>query len=116
LQIIGSFELHQDNALAPAALSVREFLGIKHNPMLPQAPYSPDLSLYDFCLFPKLKSRVKGYHLQTLDSVQKAVTDAIKTLTEAGFQASYEAWKIRWVNCVASEGYYFEGDNVYSDE
>jgi hypothetical protein len=67
-------------------------------------------------LFPKLKSRVKGYHFQTLDSVQKAVTDAIKALTAADFQSCYEGWKIRWFKCVASEGCYSEGDNVFSDE
>jgi hypothetical protein len=55
--------------------------------MLPQAPY-------DFYLFPKLKSRVKGCHFQILDSVQKAVTIVIKTLAEADFQSCYEAWKI----------------------
>jgi hypothetical protein len=45
-------------------------------------------------MFPKLKSRVKGHHFQTLDGVQNAVTDAIDTLTEADFQSCYEAWKI----------------------
>jgi hypothetical protein len=61
--------------------------------VLPHAPYSPALSPYEFHLLPKLKWRVKGYHFQTLDSVQKAVTDAIKTLTDANFQSCYEAWK-----------------------
>jgi hypothetical protein len=55
-------------------------------------------------LLSKLKWRVKGYHFQTLDSVQKAVTDAIKTLTEADFQS-----------CWGVENY-FQGDNADSDE
>jgi hypothetical protein len=80
-------------------LSVREFLAKKYIPALPQAPYSPNLSLCNVSLFPKLESRVKGYHFQTLDVVQKAVTDAIKTLIEADFQSCYEAWKIRWAKC-----------------
>jgi hypothetical protein len=62
-------------------------------------------------LLPKLKSKFKGYNFQTLDSVQKAVTDTIKILTEADFQSRYEAWKILWAKCVASEGCHFEGDN-----
>jgi hypothetical protein len=65
-----------------------------------------------FYLFPKLNLSVKVYYLQTFDSVQKAVTDSIKTLTEADSQSCYEAWKICWAKCVASEGYYFEGDNI----
>jgi hypothetical protein len=56
-----------------------------------------------FLLVPKLKSRVKGYHFQTFDSVQKAVADAIKTLTEAGFQFWYVARNFRWAKYVASE-------------
>jgi hypothetical protein len=67
-------------------------------------------------LFPKLISRVKGHHFQTLDSVQKAVTDAIKSIREADFQSRCEVWKTRWVKCYASEGCYFEGDNVDIDE
>jgi histone-lysine N-methyltransferase SETMAR len=89
LQTIGSFELHHGNAPAHTALSVREFPMQKCIPVLPQAPYSPDLSPYDFYLFPKW--RFKGCHFQTLDNVQKAVTDAIKTLTEADFQSCYVA-------------------------
>jgi transposase len=80
-------------------LSVRKFLAKKRIPMNPQAPHSPDLSPCDFYLLAKLKSRVKGYHFQTLNSVQKAVADAIKTLREADFLSCYEARKIRWANC-----------------
>jgi hypothetical protein len=79
LQNIGSFELHHDNALARTALSVRKFLAKKFIPVLPQVPYSPGLTPCDFGMLPKLKSRVKGYNFQTLDGLQKAVTDAIKT-------------------------------------
>jgi hypothetical protein len=112
---IRSFELQNDKAPAHAALSVREFLANKFIALLPQAPYFPDLSPFHLYLFPKL-NRVHGYHFQTLDNVQKAVTDVIKTLREVNFQSCYEAWKIRWAKRVASEGYYFEGDSIDLDE
>ncbi|PNF34111.1 hypothetical protein B7P43_G01132, partial [Cryptotermes secundus] len=70
----------------------------------------------DFHLFPKLKPSVMSYHFQTLDGLQKAVTDAIKTLREADFQSCYEAWKFRWGKCVASEVSYFEGNDADLDE
>jgi hypothetical protein len=78
--MIGSFELPHDKASAQIALSIRDFLVKNCIPVLPQAPYSQDFESCDFCLFPKLKSRVKRYHFQILNSVQKAVINAIKIL------------------------------------
>jgi hypothetical protein len=109
LQTIGSFDLHHDNVPEHAELSVCKFLAKKCISVLPQASYSPALSPYGFYLFPKLKSRVKGSHFQTLDSVQKAVTDAVKTLKEADFQSCQEAWKILWAKCVATEDAILKG-------
>jgi hypothetical protein len=45
--------IHHDNAPAHTALSVREYLAKKCIPVLPEAPYSPDLSLSDLYLFQK---------------------------------------------------------------
>jgi hypothetical protein len=56
------------------------------HPVFEQAPYSQDLSPSEYYLFPKLKLRVKVSHFETLGIVQKAVTDAMKTLTEPDFQ------------------------------
>jgi hypothetical protein len=97
LQTIESIELHRVNAHAHTTLSVREFSAKKCIPVLPQAPYYQDSSPRKFYLFPKLKSRLKGYNFQTVDSVQKAVTDVIKTPSEADIK-SYEGWKIRVVS------------------
>jgi hypothetical protein len=65
-----------------------------------------------FSLVPKLKSRVKGNHFQTLDSVQKAVSDVIKTPKRLWPPILLWGAKIRF----ASEGYYSEGDIVNSDK
>jgi hypothetical protein len=63
----------------------------------------------------KFKRLSESGSLRIVGSVQKAVTDTIKTLTDADFHCC-EAWKIQWIKRVASEGYYFEGDNVNLDE
>jgi hypothetical protein len=63
-------------------------------------------------LFQKSKSRVRDYHFQTFDRVQKAVTESVNTLREANFEFCYEALEIFWAKCVASEGCCFEGDNA----
>jgi len=54
--------LHQDNALAHYALSVKQFLANKNITVLEHPPYSPDLAPCNFYLFPKIKSVLKGTH------------------------------------------------------
>jgi hypothetical protein len=69
-----------DNAPAHKAASFCQFLTPKnvttlyHNhPPLP--PYSPDLSLPDYFLFPNLKMKLKGIHFADVAEIQEAVTD-----------------------------------------
>jgi transposase len=81
-------------------------------PVVPQPPYSPDLSPCDFFLFSRLKNYLKGRHLGTLDNIQKNVTDELKGIPAEVFQHCYEQWKQRLRRCVAAQGNYFEGDNV----
>ncbi|GFU87827.1 putative mariner transposase [Trichonephila clavipes] len=52
--------LHQDNAPADSALSVKRFLAKYSTLMLEYPSYSPDLVPCDFYLFPKVKSALKG--------------------------------------------------------
>jgi len=49
-----SWILHQDNAPAQTALSVREFLATKQITVLENPAYSRDLAPSDFFLFPKI--------------------------------------------------------------
>jgi hypothetical protein len=81
-------------------------------PVVPQPPYSPDLSPCDLFLFSRLKNHLKGRHLGTLDNIQKRVTDELKGIPEEAFQHCYEQWKQRLRRCVAAQGNYFEGDNL----
>ena len=89
-----------------------QFLAKKNIPVLPHPLYSPDLAPCDFCLFRKLKSKLKDRHFGTMENIQKIVTDELHTLTENDFQYCYDQWKKRWSHCVTSQGSYFEGDNL----
>ena len=100
-----------NNAPAHTPLSIREFLVKKNIPVLPHPPYSPDLAPCNFCLFPKLKSKLKG-HFGTMENIQKIVTDELNTFTKNDFQYCYDHWKKRWNHCVTSQGSYFEGHNL----
>ena len=41
-------------------------MGIK---TVPQPPYSPDLAPFDFCLFPKLKEKLRGCRYKTIEEM-----------------------------------------------
>ncbi|GFV26465.1 putative transposase [Trichonephila clavipes] len=88
------------------------FLGQYEHSCCSSAPYPPDLSPCDFFLFPKLKNHLKGDHFGTLENIQTAVTDQLKAIPIYEFHQCYEKWQKRLQRCVASEGSYFEGDNV----
>ena len=80
--------------------------------MVPQPRYSPDLSLCDFFLFPRLKTSLKGRRFGTLNNIQDSVTDELKGTPAEAFQHCYEQWKQRHRRFLAAQGNYFEGDNL----
>jgi len=104
--------LHHDNGPCHTAVSINEFLSEKSIPVVPQPPYSPDLSPCDFFLFPRLKNHLKWRHFGTLDNIQKSVTDKLKGIPAEAFQHCKEQWKQCLCLCVAAQGNYFEGDNL----
>jgi histone-lysine N-methyltransferase SETMAR len=56
---VGTWHLHYDNAPAHTVLSIREFLAKHLIPVLPQPPYSPDLSPPDFFQFRQVKMTLR---------------------------------------------------------
>jgi hypothetical protein len=74
-------------------------------------PYLPDLGPCDFFFLPKLKFHLKGHHFETVDSIQKVMTDQPRALPHEDFQHCYREWEQLW-QCVPSQGNYFEVDDV----
>ena len=58
-------------------------MGIK---TVPHSPYSPDVALCDFRLFPKLR----GCRCETIEEMKEAVTKVIDTLTQEDFHGAFE--------------------------
>ena len=52
--------LHHDNAPAHTAQKTNDFLALSGITEICPAPYSPDLALCDFWLFPKITKNLKG--------------------------------------------------------
>ena len=78
--------LHQDNAPAHTALSVREFLATKQMTVLDHPVYSPDLAPSDIFLFPKIKEILKGRHVDDIDDIRSNTTAALKAIPQSKFQ------------------------------
>ena len=80
-------------------------MGIK---TVPQPPYSPDLSLSDFWLLPKLR----GCRYETIEEIKEAVTKVIDTLTQEGFHGAFQELLERH-KCIATGRDYFEVDKSF---
>nr|CAH7722444.1 unnamed protein product [Callosobruchus chinensis] len=100
----------QNNAPAHNALSVKQFLAKKSIPVLEHPPYSPDLALCGFYLFPKIKSSLKGTRFESVEDVKEKTADLLKRLTRHDMQHCFEQWKTRMQRCIDREGEYVEGD------
>jgi hypothetical protein len=51
---------------------------------------------------------LKGHHLESVENVQAAVTNALKEIPVQELQASYEAWQSCWLQCIDAQRCYFE--------
>lgn len=107
-QIAKNWILHHDNTSHHCALSVMEYFTANKITVLPQPLFSPDLSPCDFFLYHMLNNRIKCHHFETIDDMQKGVTEALKDLTVKNFKTSFEEWQDRWKRCIRSDGDYFE--------
>jgi hypothetical protein len=73
-------------------ISMKEVLTRKCIPMVSKPPHLPNLSLCDFFLFLKLKFHLKVHHFETVDNIQKVVTDQPRALPH---EDCYQEWEQR---------------------
>jgi histone-lysine N-methyltransferase SETMAR len=64
---------------------IPQFLTQKQVATLNHPPYSPDLSHPDYFLFPKVKLQLKGARFDTIEEIQKAVTDQLHKIPAVDF-------------------------------
>jgi hypothetical protein len=78
--------------------------------LIPHPLYSPDMAPGDFCLFPKMKLKLKGRRFDTIEEIQAESRVVLDTLTIKDVQEAFQKWRRRWDRCLHAGGYYFEGD------
>ena len=82
-----SWWLHHESASVHNGQSIRQFLAEKNITILEQLPYSPDLALCDFSLFPNLK----GARFEGVKAVKRILTRDLRCIPEESFQQRIEA-------------------------
>jgi len=89
---------------------VKKILANKNITVLEHPSYSPDLVLCDFCLFPKIKSVLKGTRFVSAEDVKAKTAENLNSLTEHDLRNCFEHWQHRMQLCVNPEGNYSGGD------
>jgi hypothetical protein len=88
----------------------QQFLAKNKIAAIPHIPYSPDSAPCDFFLFPKMKLKLKGRRIGTIEETQAETQKALDTVTEKDFQEAFQKWRRRWDWCLHAGGNYFTGD------
>jgi hypothetical protein len=96
------------NAPTHSAAIIRQFLTQKqvatfNHPAILARFVSPD-----YFLFPKVKLQLKGVRFDTIEGIQKAVTDHLNTISTEDFSNAMEKLETRANLCITSNGSCFE--------
>ena len=91
---------HQDNAPAhtsTVAMAAIQKCGIQ---LVEDLPYSPDLALSDYYLFPKMKKGLGGLHFARGDDVMNAVDHFMNDQNGTFYTEGINLLHDRWTKCV----------------
>ena len=84
------WHFHQYNAPVPNSILVTDYLSKMSIKTVPHPPYCPDVAPIDFCLFSKLKGKLRGCRYETIEEMKEAVTKVIDTLTQEDFYGAFQ--------------------------
>ena len=102
------FFLLHDNAPAHSAAKIRQFLTQKQVATLNHILYSPDLSPPNYFLFSKVKLQPKSTRFDSIEEIQKAVTDQLNKIPAEDFSNAMKKLGTCANLCITSNGSYFE--------
>ncbi|GFV47052.1 protein GVQW3 [Trichonephila clavipes] len=86
----GKWLLHQNNASAHMALSVKQFLTSRNIIVMGHPPYSPNLTSCDFFKFPTVITYLKGTHFTSVEEVQAKTENLVKGLLKTSFENCHQ--------------------------
>jgi hypothetical protein len=74
---------------------VQRFLAAKNMAVVPHPPYSPDLAPWDFFLFPRMKSKLKGCRFQDVTEIQEQSLTVLHWIPKSQLQLCFQQWQKR---------------------
>ena len=95
---------------------MNEFLAKNSTNITEQPPYSPNMDLANFFLFPKLKLPLRGTRFQSIKGIKENSRRELESIPENAFKKCFGDWIIRWHKCIISGGAYYEDDKINLDE
>ena len=99
------------NAPAHKSPTVQKYLKESGLDILDHPPYSPDLSPFDFWLFPRLKEMLAGQRFESCCGIGSVLYQCLQHLPEEDYRAVFRKWVDQSKMCVEADRAYFEGLN-----
>jgi hypothetical protein len=100
-------------AHANCSMLLQEELTKQQVTVLPQPPYSPDLTPCNFFFFLGLKEKLWGNCFQSATEIFTATREAVQDLPANIFQQCFQELYQSWQTCIVANGDYFEGGCGY---
>ena len=70
--------------------------------IIEQSPYSLDMALDDFFLFPKVKIPLRSTRFQSIEDLKENSRRELKAIPENAFKKCFDDCIIRWHKCIIS--------------
>ena len=99
---------HHDNTPSHSSRVVLDTIKELDIEILPHPPYSPDLAICDFWLFPNLKNKLRGESYESREELRRAIDRYLRDMSSDGLHHVFWAWVERWDKCKLCKGRYFE--------
>ena len=85
-------------------ISVKSFLASEKAKVLNHPPFSPDLSPYDFFLFPRLKKMFSGNKYTSRNSLGSVIYQCLQQIPKGDYLSAFRDWVKRLQKCVSVKG------------
>ena len=98
--------IHMDNAKPHRSFKTTEKMKQLHLNVLPQPPYSPDISPNDFFLYGYVKEKLKGKIHNTPEELLNSIIEIVQNIEKSVWIKVYKNWITRLRRVINNEGDY----------